>query len=71
MTMWRKVKDKVWPRMAGEDIRGQVLRLALPATAEQMLAMMVGIVLLQSLRQRASAAARRDTLPCPSVAQKG
>jgi len=44
MTMWRKVKDKVWPRMAGEDIRGQVLRLALPATAEQMLAMMVGIV---------------------------
>ena len=38
---WQTV---VRPRLGGEGIRGQVLRLALPATAEQMLAMMVGIV---------------------------
>jgi MATE family multidrug resistance protein len=44
MTMGRKVTDWVRPRLGGGDIRGEVLRLALPATAEQMLGMMVGIV---------------------------
>jgi len=42
MTTGPKVTDPVRPRPG--DIRGEVLRLALPATAEQMLGMMVGIV---------------------------
>ncbi len=44
MTIWRQVTGRLRPGPGGGDIRGQVLRLALPATAEQMLAMMVGIV---------------------------
>jgi len=42
MTVGRKVTD--WVRPQPGNIRGEVLRLALPATAEQMLGMMVGIV---------------------------
>jgi len=44
MLVRRKVTDRNRPQLGGEGIRRQVLRLALPATAEQMLAMMVGIV---------------------------
>jgi len=44
MSVQRKVADLVRPRLGENGIRSQVLRLALPATAEQMLAMMVGIV---------------------------
>ena len=39
-----KATEMVRPRADGDGIRGQVLRLALPAAAEQMLGMMVGIV---------------------------
>ena len=44
MTVQRKVAEVVRSRLGEGDVRAQVLRLALPATAEQMLAMMVGIV---------------------------
>ena len=44
MIVRHKVTDRSRPQLEGEGIRRQVLRLALPATAEQMLAMMVGIV---------------------------
>jgi MATE family multidrug resistance protein len=44
MVLWRKVTGWVRPRGDGADLRRDVLRLALPATAEQMLGMMVGIV---------------------------
>jgi len=44
MTMRDKATEMVRPRADGDGIRGQVLRLALPAAAEQMLGMMVGIV---------------------------
>ena len=44
MLVRRKVTDRNRPQLGREGVRRQVLRLALPATAEQMLAMMVGIV---------------------------
>ncbi len=44
MTIRRKIAGLVRPHLGEDGIRGQVLRLALPAAAEQMLGMMVGIV---------------------------